>query len=786
MVLVGNLTTADALDALGVSAMDWSRQGHGIASALGDPDDGLNGDLQYVMDGLTQAISLITDVQVFIAKQGIANVSSEGLAELPHEEASISSFIQMADCTRGGCEENEVHSLLQTLGRVRSISVSVDVEPNHVDRFLDLMEPIFQKVQEWDDALGDDVWRGIDELFRTVDHVLGIFDKITSMNPPSANDDVMVHHTFNIFDVSGTGSVSAHDFSAVLKKYKITSLSGKTNLVRKYDDDGDGNLSRVEFQRFVQDPDIPDVMVVVLRSYAKSLSQVAGVVKGAKMRGDLADAVASYLELVCGKNKTKVDWVSQALTNGSLPMNFTADVLAQLALDGQRVGKRVVLAMARLGRASLESAVDLVTNEEFWYAEGFPEELQSEAVKRLNKWLAAADVLEISKTKTLTRVYGRRAREQGTEDPEAARLVNSGVRAQSESLRFAGWLASNASRTSQQLLQDCFQFSQTSSNEQNSVADRVNSMVKRMTNFLRMLRPFVSPNGLEIVAGLRNFSTQQGVPSVEPLVHETALATAPDMLLGINRFLSTLQQVLPLVVDDLRIARTVVTSVASELDDIFGTFSVAALPVFPQLASNYRILWMIYFCCVSVFCPLAVVFACWLAGFQDNDGTDDRAESTVPSTEGSHATTIFHRRWSLANAFESTNIFWTAVMLGQVVVVGLFAVSVLLSLLGGSKALITKGCTEIHILSDETVCSESFATVVGWLPFLNHRLISCENLLTCRLVSGYLNRSAILTILGSGFAAILSFQLIIESGVKHERAVWLRSMTNKGNDNQED
>ena len=91
------------------------------------------------------------------------------------------------------------------------------------------------------------------------------------------------------------------------------------------------------------------------RKYAKRLAEIAGDVGEARLRDDVARSVANYVKLVaglkiesetqgpgtvsrllragswqvCAKNMTKVDWISDRLGNGSVPLDFTGTVFVE-------------------------------------------------------------------------------------------------------------------------------------------------------------------------------------------------------------------------------------------------------------------------------------------------------------------------------------------------------------------------------------------------------------------------------------------------------------------------
>jgi hypothetical protein len=125
-------------------------------------------------------------------------------------------------------------------------------------------------------------------------------------------------------------------------------------------------------------------MTVILRTYAKRLAEVAGKVGAAKQRDEVAKAVVEYFKLVTAKNRTKVDWIAEALTNGSLPVAFTADVIAEMCrmedapmpLSSTSVGGTVVHRMMELNSAGFLAAAELVRNRAFgWLRAGIPKHM---------------------------------------------------------------------------------------------------------------------------------------------------------------------------------------------------------------------------------------------------------------------------------------------------------------------------------------------------------------------------------------------------------------------------
>merc|ERR1719223_157559 len=208
--------------------------------------------------------------------------------------------------------------------------------------------------------------------------------------------DVMVQQTFNLFDVQHSGFVTEDDLHDVAELYSIPALNGAKagELVDKYDEDDDNQLDVKEFANFAEDEAVPGIMAVVLRAYAKKLAQVSGQVASAKLRPQVAAGVVGYLQLVASKNITKVGWVSQRLSNGSIPMAFTADLMAELALavddpntlTKADVGGMVIGAMLDYNASYIMDAIDLLSDPAFFEEEGLNPDNQPMIIERVTNW----------------------------------------------------------------------------------------------------------------------------------------------------------------------------------------------------------------------------------------------------------------------------------------------------------------------------------------------------------------------------------------------------------------
>jgi len=237
----------------------------------------------------------------------------------------------------------------------------------------------------------------ISQLGTTIDRAQKTFDKILHMLMSSTGEDTMIFDTFNLYDMEHLGYITEFDVHEVGSSYAIDAYQGAagTKLFKKYC----GNNSRIEkgaeFTAFVNDATVPYGMAILLRAYAKDMAQIGGEVQKAVKRSDMASAVEQYLTLTIARNLTKVQWVTQALTNGTLPIQFTACVLIELALNKNNpnaltvvdTGATAVGAMITNNMTSVMDAMDLLQNPGFFTVQGFDVSDQPEVLEILTQWI---------------------------------------------------------------------------------------------------------------------------------------------------------------------------------------------------------------------------------------------------------------------------------------------------------------------------------------------------------------------------------------------------------------
>lgn len=881
MTLIGNLSASDGFHIMGQSTKGWSNVGIGLAEAF---DQELAGTLGNVSDQFTQSIEIVMSVQESIdqALASLGTQTDEALLRLSLAEQGVSF-----GATHGSGVPPEVQA---------SIPEALDKVNKGLTTFLDKMEPPLLQVGVWYEKFGDKLQAGVEMFGITIDVVQKLFDGIMSgMNGGAGgNDPYMELNTFTLFALTDKeNGIMVQDLKDVANIYSITALQGSKaeQMFALYDVNKDGFIDETEYLDFVIDDSLPNVMALVLRQYSKKLAQVAGEVRGAVMRDAVANAVVHYLQLVCAKNMTKVGWISDVLTNGTLPQPFTADIMRNLALavddpdvlTTTDVGATVIGTMTELNAQYTMDSADLMADPDFWVSEGFDPADQEVCVERVSKWTATsliqtgstshlkdlhqrlggeaagpavlldegaglADRLGVLARERVRRNragYLQRKREEAVSryyklrrsrasrfmfdsmfggasvariDPMAVMAVNSGVPAKPETIQFAQWLANNATVNSGLFLLGAFNYSAQSSTATDSMATQVKGMSKKIQAFLKMLGEYSGPEGVarlramvedfaangeaEISKSLELYvSSYKGMPSEhatallqgkaigrqapnETAPNETAPSDVAPSTGDVVEVLELMSSILPQVLTNLKQANKDVNSVGSAIKSIFDTFEEKGPEIFDKIAFYYAAAWIAYFVLLTIFTLFILYYGLWASGCcgEGPKHTSDRfcPEYEPPASCWDRLCCCWHSCCHcLYHTTETEYCFWSMILLGQLFVLVLFLVSVVLCILAGVNMFLTSGCAAIYVLGDPKVCTETLKMIQDWLTTYNPSVEveipideACteQELMTCDIMKDKMLMAAILTAVGAIAAAVVSFQMLIECAILHERA----------------
>jgi len=278
---------------------------------------------------------------------------------------------------------------------VRRVDDVVEV----AQKFLDAIKPALLQVGAWLISMGTKMLGTIEQFSMTIDKVQKIFDQIMKQiaGPPEGKDDV-VYNTYTLFDLDNSGEVTLDNLIEVGSMYGITALSANKCqvLLERYDYDNSGTLNSDEYSDMIDDPDIPSAGTYVLRQYAKGLAQIGGNLAAAVKRDEIAATVVSYLTYMGVKNLTKISWVCERLTNGSLVMDVTANVYKKMAENTEDpvqlttidVPQMVTDEMFHLNQGYALDAFELMTDPAWWELQGFDSYKQPKFCQIMSEWIA--------------------------------------------------------------------------------------------------------------------------------------------------------------------------------------------------------------------------------------------------------------------------------------------------------------------------------------------------------------------------------------------------------------
>jgi hypothetical protein len=391
------------------------------------------------------------------------------------------------------------------------------------------------------------------------------------------------------------------------------------------------------------------------------------------------------------------------------------------------------------------------------------------------------------------------------QDPDADRVSGSGRPARPETLAFAKEFSEEVLQNAHEKNKLASDFSGTSSNALDSVANAMSGMVKKMQNFLTTMEKFAGPQGQEnlkkeassFIAGTSKDILTISNSQIDRAV-DTAKCTAGDQLAcdkggkaldlpmqmsGAVVFLtstaSDLKSALPTVIDNLKFAKKEVSSVSSTINSVMQMLGLKAPPIFKQVSQLYKTAWIAYFTFFFLFTATMLFYAFWASGwFGGPQANVASSDYEPPRTFGQRLRTCCNSCLACINGCCSGHLcFWSCLLLAQLVVLLLFLTSLVICLLTGIQAFLGAGCSQIYLIGDDDVCSAALNLVrmflktfaIADVPYLDD-VCSKEKLLTCKLIRDEIQASAIRVIAGALLASVFSFQMLLDSATKHERA----------------
>jgi len=226
----------------------------------------------------------------------------------------------------------------------------------------------------------------------------------------------------------------------------------------------------------------------------------------------------------------------------------------------------------------------------------------------------------------------------------------------------------------------------------------------------------------------------------------------------------------------VKLARKTVNQAQATIHSIFSTFKGQGPPIFYQASKAYDTLWIVYFALLAI-----VTLGVLRYGFYANNiGTDADDDEDVPAEakEGICETLCNVCCCCFGGGCLDDICFWSVLIVAQIGVLLLFLVAIILCILAGVKNFIASGCSQIYVLGDEAVCTETLKIVQTFMSSFNldkadfdvHTACAKNQLMTCQQLGPKMATSASLTIIGGLLGAVLSFQMLVDVAKLHVRA----------------
>mmetsp|Transcript_40389 Transcript_40389/g.72541 ORF Transcript_40389/g.72541 Transcript_40389/m.72541 type:complete len:892 (+) Transcript_40389:103-2778(+) len=423
---------------------------------------------------------------------------------------------------------------------------------------------------------------------------------------------------------------------------------------------------------------------------------------------------------------------------------------------------------------------------------------------------ASSDTEEVQGTASYLQnaLLGGEAASAGGTDTAAAQTAGGGQPAVTRSLVFAADLAANVSTAVEGYNDECATFSGTSSGSIDSIATKVKEFIKNTESFLELMQDYAGSTGLKKVMQEADefvLGVESDVNSVVGAVidmtieqqrcdtgnetaclqYQTYAANYDEIVLDMNgaiTFLTStlggLKTALPTVVTDLNTAKSTVMGVASTINSIMQVLGIKAPAVMTEISGYYNILWGVYFGFFAAFTCMITFYAFWSNGFFGGPQPDaDDVPYQAPTGFTDRVKMLCGSCMACCGSVTSSHMcFWSMLLLGQVLTLLLFIISIVICLLIGIQAFFSAGCSKIYVITDTTVCTgmmnifKTFLFTFGdtFSSSLDD-MCSDKKLTLCKILSDEIAASALYTIIGALLASVFTFEMLLDSACKHEK-----------------
>jgi hypothetical protein len=248
--------------------------------------------------------------------------------------------------------------------------------------------------------------------------------------------------------------------------------------------------------------------------------------------------------------------------------------------------------------------------------------------------------------------------------------------------------------------------------------------------------------------------------------------------------LNALTHALPQASKALIFAKKEVSMLGKTLDNIFKVFETKGPEILDLVELYYARIWRMYYILMLTLPASLLFYAFWSGGFFGGPGTKvDQPRVRRPNAlakicgciEDCCRCCCAAHEWQGYGGAECC--FWSVILFLQFVVLLLFIMAIIITIIAAVEFFLAAGCAQIYLLGDMTICGNVLKNLRAFLdtifPGIGDFPTHCidKSLLTCVLIGKKMSSAAQYTVIGSFAAATFTFQMIVESGELHNRAL---------------
>merc|ERR1719420_2588602 len=149
------------------------------------------------------------------------------------------------------------------------------------------------------------------------------------------------------------------------------------------------------------------------------------------------------------------------------------------------------------------------------------------------------------------------------------------------------------------------------------------------------------------------------------------------------------------------------------MDSVFANFEVKGPAIFDNIAKLWKAIWTLYFVFLLPMTLGLLYYGFWASGYFGGPKAVAAAdEIPAPPTMSDRLCICCSACGFCMTNFHDTQLcFWSCIILFEVVCLLIFVISLVLCIFAGLKSFMIAGCSQVYLLSDDTVCQQTVSVL---------------------------------------------------------------------------